>query len=76
MNKIIHHGYLCDGKPRCFGMAGCGLADSKYGTCFHTQDISHAKNRKKLFNDPDYVEKHMKLVLSNEYEETYMESEE
>lgn len=74
MQKVIRHAYLCDGKPDCYGDPNCGLVH-KNGSCTHTTDICYALNRKKIINDPNYPETHMKKYADSDWEEAYFEEE-
>lgn len=69
------YAYLCNGEKYCYGIAGCGLADSLYGTCFHTCDINCAVNRSKILLDKNYTRDHMDLALETDTDKYYIERE-
>ena len=72
MQKTIKHLYLCGGRPECFGEPEC-LLTCVDGMCKHTTDISYARNRIKLLQEPGYMEKHMQKVADSDWEEIYEE---
>ena len=48
--------YLCDGKIERCQEIGCGVTQSgNFRECYHTSDINHAKNFRKL-DDNHYIE--------------------
>lgn len=71
MYKTQRHAYLCDGKPDCYGIPGCGLIGR--GECKHTTDLEYAINRLKLVKDGNFYRRHMRKVADSGSEEWWME---